>query len=112
MSFTTIPAKSARLPKFRESEVVYLELKKQATEAGITPAEGVRQCLADYLAHPFNLTVDAPTTSVKDRHWAPVSVDPAMLKRVTKAAHKDGVSVGEAMRQIVRAHLFYPRSTQ
>lgn len=105
MSFTTVPAKCARLPKFRESDAVYQALKKQATKAGITPAEAVRQLVGAFLAKPFKLNTDVPTDGAKDRHWAPVSVDPVMLKNITNAAQKAGVSVTEAIRQIIRKHL-------
>lgn len=105
MSFTTIPPKSARLPKFRESEAAYQALKKQATKAGITPAEAIRQLVSAFLAKPFKLTNEALPDGTKGHQWAPVNVDPVMLESITKAAQKAGVTVTEAIRQIVRRHL-------
>ena len=105
MPFLAIPPKSARLPKFRESEAVYKALNKQATKAGVTLAEAIRQLLGAYLANPFKLSPEALTEGPRDRHWAPVSAEPAFVQAITNAAQKSGVSVGEAIRQIVRNHL-------
>ena len=108
MAFKPTTTKSARLPMVRGSEADYKALKKQATNAGITPSEAIRQLLDVYLAEPFKLSSQDLTDGMKDRHWAPLRAEAALVAGITKAAQKAGVSVGEAIRQIVRNHLAQP----
>lgn len=108
MAFKTNPKKSANLPMVRGSDKDYRALAKQAMKAGITPSEAIRQLLAAYLVNPFKLSSQDLTDGLKDRHWAPLRAQAALVAGITKAAQKAGVSVGEAIRQIVRNHLAQP----
>ena len=105
MALTTIQPKSSHLPKFRESEAVYQALLKQSTKASITPSEAMRQILGAYLTKPFKLSSKDLTDGVKDRNWVPLRAEAPLVTGITKAAQKAGVSVGEAIRQILRRYL-------
>lgn len=105
MAFKTTTTKSARLPMVRGSEADYRALSKQSKKAGITTSEAIRQLLTGFLTQPFSLISEMLTDGAKDRNWAPLRAEPALVASITKAANKAGVSVGEAIRQIVRKHL-------
>lgn len=105
MTFKAHLTKSGRLPMIRGNEADYLALKKQATKAGITPSEAVRQLLEAYLATPFTLSADVLTLGLKNRSWPSLRAKPALVEGITKASQEAGITVTEAIRQIVRRHL-------
>ena len=98
-----VPSKSATLPKVRMSQALLDALVAQASAAGISGSEAVRQLLESYLADRCELP--AMEASAHDAFLPPTRVSKQLAAGVRWNAELAGVSVAETVRRVLASKL-------
>ena len=89
------------LPKVRENQAVLDRFTEHVRQAGVSESEAIRQLLNAYLRWPF-VMFTRPVDGPLDGHLAPVRVPQRLARAVQAQAAREGVSVGELVRRVVR----------
>lgn len=99
------PTKPApNIPMTRDTQAVGQAFIQAAHDAGISASQGLAQLLEQYAAKPFAFT---PGISPGRKDWRSrsITVDPAVARQIQRRAEHAGITLGEAIRQVVRRYL-------
>lgn len=94
----------AVLTQVREDPAVIAALGVEAERAGIASTEAIRQLIDGYLADPWKFQ-PRTMSDTKTGTWSAIKVSDQVVQDFTLCAERGGVSVAEAVRQIVRRYL-------
>lgn len=95
---------SAVLTQVREDPAIIAALASEAERAGITSTEAIRQLIDNYLANPWYFKPRA-ASDAKTGIWSAIKMPDMVIRDFTAHAERGGVSVAEAVRQVVRRYL-------
>ena len=93
------------LPLVREDPEVVQRLADVADKAGVSSPEAIRQLLAAYVARPYDLEKLPVARRGLTSRLGPVKLDAAVLEGFKRHAEDAELSMGEAVRRVVRRFL-------
>ena len=93
------------LPVVREDPDVVQRLGETADKAGVSSPEAIRQLLAAYVARPYDLEKLPIARRGLTSRLGPVKLDAGVLKAFQAHAEDAELSMGEAVRRVVRRFL-------
>lgn len=93
------------LPLVREAPDLVQRLADTAAKAGVSSPEAIRQLLAAYVARPYDLEKLPVARRGLTSRLGPVKLDAAVLEGFQRHAEDAELSMGEAVRRVVRRFL-------